>query len=165
MEIFNETNTKTNSSILRSNRTNTTQLGKSNRRTAKHTPGGKRLLFKTKGDRMTREEYDEWMNGVCSSDEEIAANRAYIESLERQNTSLQARIKQLEEVNKNYGNTILQLREKVKELEEPKMCDGCRHHGEQSDDGWGVCSNLGSWLYLEETPSHSMCQYYEPKQN
>lgn len=56
------------------------------------------------------------------------------------------------------------LEQRIAELESPKSCDWCMHHAEQSDDGWGVCSNLGSWLYLEETPSHATCQYYEPKE-
>jgi len=61
---------------------------------------------------------------------------------------------------KDYEEAIAEL----EALLEPKSCDGCKYHVDSDVDGWGVCINIGSWLYIEETPAHATCVYHESKE-
>jgi len=84
---------------------------------------------------MTREEYDEFMFGVCSSQEDIDVKQKYIDSLEQQNKA---------------------LTDRIKEMGEPKTCDGCEHYDKKQ--GLRFCS-LG-WEC-----KRGAFDKYTPKQN
>jgi len=70
------------------------------------------------------------------------------------------RNEQLEAVNKNYGDTIIALRSKVKELEEPNSCTSCIYFQNQIDEYEIACDFICGFFDMK---SQRYCGAYVGK--